>query len=213
MSISWTPCTVKLSDLRPWADNPRMSTKKQAQRILDSWRKFGQVKTVAIGPSNEVYDGHQRLSALLTVHGPSYQIDARRCSRELSEVERRALAIALHAGAVGSWNWDNLANWDAGQLQGWGFDAETLGDWRAGVSALDAMLAADDWGEAFDGLPTEDRAPFQQMTFTLHDDQAATVRAALQAAREMGPFLETGNENGNGNALARICEVFVNGNG
>ena len=60
MSISWTPCTVKLSDLRPWADNPRMSTKKQAQRLLDSWTRFGQVQAIAIGPDNEVYDGHQR---------------------------------------------------------------------------------------------------------------------------------------------------------
>ena len=51
--ITWQPCTVKLSDLRPWADYPRMSTKKQAQMLLDSWTRFGQVQTIAIGRSEE----------------------------------------------------------------------------------------------------------------------------------------------------------------
>ena len=143
MSISWTPCTVKLSDLRPWADNPRMSTKKQAQRLLDSWTRFGQVQAIAIGPDNEVYDGHQRLSALLTVHGNGYTVDARRCSRALSDEERRALVVTLHAGAVGSWDWDSLSGWDAGELQQWGFDGDTLTNWQKDVTALGAMLSAE----------------------------------------------------------------------
>ena len=143
MSISWTPCTVKLSDLRPWADNPRMSTKRQAQRLLDSWTRFGQVQAIAIGPQNEVYDGHQRLSALLTVHGPSYQVDARRCSRELTDEERRALVVTLHAGAVGSWDWDSLSGWDAGLLQEWGFDGDTLTNWQKDVTALGTMLQSE----------------------------------------------------------------------
>jgi len=211
--MNWQPVTVPLSSLTPWERNPKRISKSHARRLLELWERLGQFQTVAIGPSGEVYDGHQRLSVLKAAYGGAYEVKALQAERALSEDERAELVISAHSGTVGTWDWDALAGWDAGQLQGWGFDAETLGDWRAGVSALDAMLAADDWGEAFDGLPTEDRAPFQQMTFTLHDDQAATVRAALQAAREMGPFLETGNENGNGNALARICEVFVNGNG
>ena len=143
MAVTWANCQVTLGELQPWADNPRLSSKRQAQRILDSWRKFGQVKTVAIGPSNEVYDGHQRLSALLTVHGPSYQVDARRCSRELTDEERRALVVTLHAGAVGSWDWDALSGWDAGELQQWGFDGDTLMNWQKDVGALDAFLESE----------------------------------------------------------------------
>ena len=143
MTVTWTNVQVTLGELQPWADNPRLSSKRQAQRILDSWRKFGQVKTVAIGPSGQVYDGHQRLSALLTLYGRSYQVDARRSDRELTDEERRALAIALHAGAVGSWNWDNLANWDAGELQEWGFDSETLTTWQRDVGALGNLLASE----------------------------------------------------------------------
>jgi len=49
------------------------------------------------------------------------------------------------------------------------------------------------------------------MTFTLHDDQVEQVKAAMEAAKSMGPF-DSENENSNGNALARICETFLNGN-
>lgn len=81
----WTPCTVTLGALKPWAANPRLSTKTQARRLLQSFDKFGQVESIAIGPDNEVYDGHQRLSALLTLHSPDYAIDARRSDRALTE--------------------------------------------------------------------------------------------------------------------------------
>jgi len=37
-----------------------------------------------------------------------------------------------------------LANWNAGDLQAWGLDAEALRDWNAGAAALDAMLTAEE---------------------------------------------------------------------
>jgi len=62
----------------------------------------------------------------------------------------------------------------------------------------------------FPGLPDEDRQPFQQMTFTLHDDQAEEVTRALSQAKAVGGgFEESPNENSNGNALALICSDYV----
>jgi hypothetical protein len=46
------------------------------------------------------------------------------------------------------------------------------------------------------------------MTFILSNDQAEEVKAAIDSAKAMGPFIDTGNDNGNGNALARIVETF-----
>jgi hypothetical protein len=57
------------------------------------------------------------------------------------------------------------------------------------------------------GLADGDREPFRQMTFTLHDDQAAVVNAAMEKAKAAGPFIGP-NENSNGNALARIAEAY-----
>jgi hypothetical protein len=54
-----------------------------------------------------------------------------------------------------------------------------------------------------------DRQPFQQMTFTLHDTQAETIKKAMEKARENGGGKSGVNENGNGNALAFVCEAFI----
>jgi hypothetical protein len=56
-------------------------------------------------------------------------------------------------------------------------------------------------------LASGDREPFQQMTFTLHDEQAETIKAAIDKAKAAGGFSGP-NENSNGNALARIAEAY-----
>ena len=155
--ITWANCQVMLGELQPWTDNPRLSTKAQARRLLESWQRFGQVQTIAIGPGGQVYDGHQRLSALLALHGPAYQVDARRADRELTDEERRALVVTLHAGAVGAWDWDSLSGWDAGMLQEWGFDSDTLTTWQRDVGALGNLLDSEE-AESADAEPQIDRA-------------------------------------------------------
>ena len=138
------------------------------------------MKTVAIGPSNEVYDGHQRLSALLTVHGPSYQVDARRCSRELTDEERRALVVTLHAGAVGSWDWDALSGWDAGELQQWGFDGDTLMNWQKDVTTLDAFLESERTEAEIPEKKIEIRPrEMLRILISVPLDEAADVRQAI----------------------------------
>lgn len=138
--LTWTNTVVSLGELVPWEHNPKRISKNAAKRLLQSFEDFGQVQTVAIGPQGEVYDGHQRLSALLAVHGASYQLDARRSNRPLTEQERKRLVVTLHAGAVGEWDWEALAGWDAGELSGWGFDAETLNTWNDDAANLATML-------------------------------------------------------------------------
>ncbi len=143
MTLSWTNIQVRLGDLRAWSDNPRLSTKKQAERLLKSFDEFGQVQTIAVSPDLEVYDGHQRLSALLTIHGKDYTVDARQSSRALTDEERRKLVIYLHSGAVGSWDWDALSGWNAQEVIGWGMDDAVLKEWKRDVTALGALIEAE----------------------------------------------------------------------
>lgn len=60
-------------------------------------------------------------------------------------------------------------------------------------------------------LSSDDRPPFRQMTFTLHDEQAAVVAEALSKAKRDGLSAGDVNENSNGNALAGICGAFLRG--
>jgi DNA modification methylase len=157
--IEWRNIKVKLGQLQPWGHNPRSSTKKQAARILESFNAFGQVQTVAVGPAFEVYDGHQRLSALLTMHGAGYEIDARQSARALSDDERRRLVIALHAGAQGVWDWDLLSSWDEALLKSAGMDDDLLEQMNRDATALRAMLEANDAGASdVDAEPQVDKA-------------------------------------------------------
>ena len=170
--ITWINVTVKLGDLKPWDANPRQSTKAQARRILKSFEQFGQVQAVAIGPALEVYDGHQRLSALLTIHGPDYEIDARQASRPLDDAERRAMVLALHAGAVGSWDWDAVSSWQPAELMEGGFDAELLREWKRDTSALTNFLGSeaepDDPMKEWEGMPEFDNPAKAYKSIMVH---------------------------------------------
>lgn len=126
--ITWTNETRKLRDLKPWPRNPRQINKDQARRLSESFDEFGQVETIAVGPDNEVYNGHQRLSVLLSKHGKDYEVEVRVSSRALTEKEREKLTVFLHKGAAGEWNFDVLANeFEVDDLVNWGFSPEELG--------------------------------------------------------------------------------------
>lgn len=128
--ITWTNETRKLSQLIPWEHNPRLTRHEQAERMVDSLDTFGQVQTIAIGPDDGIYDGHQRkfVWSAAEQFGPDYEVDVRVSSRELTERERQQLVVYLHKGATGEWDFDELANWDVeiDDLLEWGFSEYDL---------------------------------------------------------------------------------------
>jgi len=129
---------------------------------------------------------------------------------EWTEEQKAEFLIKDNVG-FGEWDWDQLANeWDAEKLDDWGLD----------LPGFD--LNSDDLGTDFT-LPDGDKAPFQQMTFTLADEQAEQIKNAIDDVKHMEEYkyIETmGNENGNGNALYLIIMQWAietmgneNGNG
>ncbi len=125
--ISWSNETRKLSELEPWARNPRQINKRQAERLVESFDQFGQVETIAVGPHNEVYNGHQRLNVLKEKYGEDYEVAVRVASRALTEKEREKLTVFLHKGAAGDWDFDMLANeFELDDLLEWGFEPPEL---------------------------------------------------------------------------------------
>lgn len=146
-SIYWTNCRVKLGDLKPWERNPKTISKAHARRLLANHKDFGQWQDVAIGPENEVYDGHQRLNVWLAAYGPNFEIDAKRASRALTEQERERFVIEAHVGTVGSLNYDALANWNPPRLKEAGFDADLLKEFKTGAAALGNFLSSEGEGD------------------------------------------------------------------
>jgi ParB-like chromosome segregation protein Spo0J len=83
--------------------------------------------------------------------------------------------------------------------------SEALADMLTALAEENDLFKVDE-SDAPD-LADGDREPFQQMTFTLHDEQAAIIEVAIKKAKSAGPF-NGPNENSNGNALARIAEAY-----
>ena len=132
MSLTWSPVRIPLGSIRPWTHNPRLSSKVQAQRLIKSERELGQIQTLAVGPTVDgmvdLYDGHQRVSAWMTVKDASYEVTALQSNRPLTDDERKKAAVLLHT-ATGSWDWNSLSSWSAADLREWGMDKDTLAGW------------------------------------------------------------------------------------
>ena len=116
-----------------------------------------------------------------------------------TEEKQREFIIKDNVG-FGEWDWDTLANeWDDLPLSDWGLDA------------IGFDVNADELGEEF-SLKDGDKEPFQQMTFTLADEQAEVIKQALadMKATEEFKYAETfANENSNGNALYLIVAKWA----
>jgi hypothetical protein len=113
---------------------------------------------------------------------------------DLPEDKQREFLIKDNTSG-GEWDWNVLANeWDVSELTEWGID----------IPGFD--INASELGTDFD-LPSGDKSPFQQMTFTLADEQAIQIQNAIQDIKmtDEYKYAETmGNENSNGNALYLI---------
>jgi ParB-like chromosome segregation protein Spo0J len=126
---------------------------------------------------------------------------------DLDPADARLMALADNKlGEVAEWD-DGLLGFELSKFSLddaalAGFDSEEL-DKLAGMLGVGEL----DAGDALGALPSGDREPFQQMTFTVHDSQAEIIKKALDDAKALGPFIGP-NENSNGNALARICEAY-----
>jgi ParB-like chromosome segregation protein Spo0J len=192
-----------LDRLKPYERNARTHSTEQVAQIAASIVEFGFTNPILVDCNDGIIAGHGRLSAarelgLQTI--PVVVLD------HLSERQRRAYILADNQLALNAgWDTEMLRmelqdledlDFDLGLI---GFSDEELAELMPEIEELDAMP------ELKDG----DREPFQQMSFMLHDDQVEIVKEAIEKAKAMGEFGETGNENSNGNAIARVCELFL----
>ena len=193
---------MKLKDIKPNKANPRTIKDDKFRKLLNSIQEFPkmmELRPMVIDADGTVLGGNMRLKALQELGYTEIPDTWVRRAADLTDEEKQRFIIADNVG-FGEWDWEALANeWDAGDLAEWGLD----------VPGFDVL--PDDMGEGF-SLPDGDKAPFQQMTFTLADAQAAVVQNAISDMKQTDEykFAEThGNENSNGNALYLIVASWA----
>ena len=194
--------TIKTADLIPYARNSRTHSDAQVAKLAASIKEFGFLNPVIVDGDNGIIAGHGRILAAQKLGleaVPTIEAD------HLTEAQRRAYVIADNRLALDAGWDDELLRIELGDLDADNFDLSLTG-FDLDEIALYAGIA--DELDAMPDLPSGEKEPFQQVKFVLHDDQVEKLRTALARAITMGEFVDTKNENKNGNALERIVDVF-----
>ena len=196
--------TAQVADLIPYARNSRTHSDEQITQIAASIKEFGFLNPVIVDGANGIIAGHGRVMAAKKLG--MTELPAVEASH-LTDAQRRAYIIADNKLALNAGWDDEMLRVEFAELTEAGFDLDLTGFSLDEIGALgfdnDSAL------DQMPLLPDGDKEPYQQKTFILHDEQAALVDDAVTLART-NPLSDTGiNENSNGNALALICEQWL----
>jgi ParB-like chromosome segregation protein Spo0J len=191
-----------LARLIPYARNARTHTPDQVKQVAASMREWGWTIPVLADEQGGIIAGHCRVMA---AELNQYTEAPVMIARGWSEAKKRAYVLADNKLALNAgWN-EELLGVELLELRDAGFDMPVIG---FDASELDGLMR--EVAEAgYPVLPEGDRAPYQQITFMLHDEQVKIVQAAVSKAKQQGEFVDTQNDNANGNALARVCETYL----
>jgi len=190
---------VKVSKLKPKNRNPRKIDQPAIDRLKASITDFPammELRPIVYDPDTmEVIGGNQRLAAIKSM-GMKEIPDTWAISAEKLTPDEKKRFVLQDNHQSGDWDFDILAD-DFGDM------LDEIG------IVMPTVISPDDFDEEF-SLPTGDKEPFQQMTFTLADAQAETIKAAIDDIKHDKPKIETyGNENSNGNALYEIVRQWA----
>jgi hypothetical protein len=185
---------VKIQEVKLNPNNPRLIKDDKFKKLVKSIQELPEmleIRPIVVNSEMIVLGGNMRLKACKEAGLKEVPIII---ADNLTEEQQSEFLIKDNVSG-GEWDFEMLANeWDVEKLQDWGLE----------VGGFD--LDSDELGTDFT-LPDGDKAPFQQMTFTLADEQAEQIKNAISDIKETEDYkyAETmGNENSNGNALYLI---------
>lgn len=185
---------ISINKIKSNPNNPRLIKDEKFAKLVQSIKDFPkmlELRPIVVNDDMIVLGGNMRLKACKEAGLKEVPIIK---ASDLTEEQQREFIIKDNVG-FGEWEWQMLTTeWEVEELEDWGVD----------MVGFD--LDSDKLGTEF-SLPDGDKAPFQQMTFTLADKQAEQIKNAIADIKETEEYkyCETmGNENTNGNALYLI---------
>jgi ParB-like chromosome segregation protein Spo0J len=191
---------VNINSLTPDPANARTHDSKNLKAIASSLEKFGQRKPIVVTPDSIVVAGNGTLEAAKSLGWTQIAIARTPVGWTWDQVKAFALADNRTA---------ELAEWDDKVLADQLLELDANGWELEELGFVSLQPPSDtDLQNAFDAL-NNDESILEQITFTLHKDQMQTVRSALEASKALGEYGDTGNENSNGNAITRVCELWL----
>ena len=183
--------TKQIKDLIPYEQNPRKND-EAVKYVANSIKEFGFKVPIVIDKNNVIVAGHTRYKAskkLKLKEVPCIVAD------DLTDEQIKAYRLA-----------DNKVS----ETAEWDFDLLT--DELTDILDIDMnefgfeLINEEDYGTDFT-LPDGDKSEIEQITFTLHHEQAELIRYAISLIED---YSETfGNTNKNGNAIYEVVKQWV----
>ena len=116
---------MKLKDIKPNPNNPRVLRDEKFQKLKQSITEFPKMlslRPMVIDENNVVLGGNMRLRALQELGFTDVDEAWVKRSSDLTEEEKKRFIIADNV-AFGEWDWDTLANdWEVVDLEAWGME-------------------------------------------------------------------------------------------
>jgi len=184
--------------LQPNPKNPNKHPARQIEMLAKIIDYQGQRNSIVVSSrSGFIVKGHGRLEAIKKLGWDKCAIDIQDYDSEAQEyadmiADNKIAELAEHDDSLMI---DEIKLLEIDDFELLGMDGFDLSVSEVGMPELNSG----------------DKGELEQITFTLHSDQSAEVKNAIDKAKEQGPFVDTNNENSNGNAIARICEWYLNG--
>lgn len=199
--------TRKLADLRPAAYNPRRKLQPgepEYEKIARSIEEFGYCDPIIINQDGTIIGGHQRHQVLLDLGAESADVVV----VDLDLDREKALNIALNK-ITGSWDEAKLTEL-IGDLDMEGYDLSKTGYSDKELKAMleQTRIRPEDFSQDFT-LPSREQVLTHTMNVTLHREQIAVIKAAIDIALAEGESDTGGNTDRNGNGLSKVVEEWL----
>jgi len=189
---------VKIGKVKTYERNPRYIKDSKFMALVKSIEDFPEMlalREIVVDEDLVILGGTMRYQALK--HLGYTEIDVKVASG-LTEEKKKEFRVKDNVSA-GDWDYDVLSS---------DYDLEFLNSLELFIPNME--IIKDEYGDEF-SLPSGDKAPFQQMTFTLADEQATILKNALTEIKQSQEYeyVENfGNENSNGNALYLLVKQW-----
>ena len=182
----------KLKDIKQYENNPRKND-EAVKYVAESIKEFGFKVPIVIDSNYVIEAGHTRWKA-----AKSLNIKEVPCiiADDLSDDQIKAYRLADNkVSEFAEWDF-NILNLELDELLN--FDMSAFG--------FDIDEVEDEFGTDFD-LPDGDKSELEQITITLHKEQAEFIKYAIGQIEE---YSETfGNTNKNGNAIYELVKQWA----
>lgn len=193
---------VDINSIQPYKNNPRKISETAIDKVANSIKEFGFRQPIVVDKDKVIVVGHTRFNASKKLGLKEVPITI---ADNLNQEQINAYRIADNRTNEDA-EWDyKLLQEEFSNLVDEKFNLELTGFNEDELKKYLAM--EEDFEVDLPEINDEDKQPFQQITFTLHNEQYEIVQQALDYIKKQN-IDDSINDNRNGNAITEICKLF-----